>query len=411
MSGTIKIRKSPLELLTQITFVLFLFAQIFFDHTAINQIAMVFMCGMVVVLWLAKRKFHFNFYFILTLFFICQSLVFSYNGISINSQTSLNMTNTLILNFIISLALFNYILITNSLEKSLYAFAKIGLLFSFFIVIFSFENIFGGRLGNYVNIDVFGKSVQYNANGIAIITGFSYLIYLYKYHMSSNRLNLFILLWLIFIVLLSGSRKGILLLVIGTCLLLYLLNPQKRIKNVLTGGIIVIALYWSIMYMPPLYDIIGSRMESLFIMFSGNDVGDASIATRNLYIERGWNYFLARPWTGYGLDCFRDLPGSYGTYSHNNFIELLVSGGILSFLFYYYMHIVVIIKLYNQLNVNNISKFLFVISLLLIIMDWGMVTYYERINILLFIFTLCGYQETKKACMSVNVNEKVYLLN
>ena len=48
----------------------------------------------------------------------------------------------------------------------------------------------------------------------------------------------------------------------------------------------------------------------------------------------GRKWFLERPIFGWGLDAFTQL-SPYETYSHNNFIEILVSSGIVGFLFYY----------------------------------------------------------------------------
>lgn len=379
-----------MSLYTKLSFVLFLLSEVFFPNTIINQFAILIMCGVVFLLCLTNKKIHFHFYFLFALLLILQSYFFSYNGISINQDTSLAMSNTLTFNYIIALVVYNYILITDNLEKSLFIFARIGLLFTIIVSIFSLDNIFSERLGSDISFSLLGKVVGYNSNTIALIAGFSLLIYLYKYNKRNKSIfNLLLFLWLIIIILLTGSRKGVILLVLGVPLLIFLLKPEKRIRNISIGTLSIIILYWLVMNIPILYHIAGYRIEALVSMILGGEVEEASANTRKLYIERGWNYFLQKPWTGYGLDNFRNLPFSYGTYSHNNYIELLVSGGIISFILYYFIRIIVLVKLYINRNKNKVNKLLFVILLLLLFLEYGLVDYFIRIYMVLFIFALC----------------------
>lgn len=389
-------QKKLMDSFINFVFVIFLFSQIFFNHTIISQFAMLIMTLIVVILCLLKKKFYFGFYFIFVICFIIQSYISSINGISIDAQTSIKMTITIVLNLIISLAVYNYILIYDNLEKTLVYFAKIVLYFTFIIIIFSFGNITKMRLGSDVSFNILGNVVDYNSNTIALLSGFSYLIFIYKYNKEKSKTDIFKIVWFIFIILLSGSRKGLFILILGTPLLIYLLNPKKRIKNIFISSLVIIILYLAIIKTPLFYNIIGNRVEAYVNILFGAEVNEASANTRELFIERGWNYFLQKPWTGYGLDCFRHLSGSYGTYSHNNYIELLVSGGIPTLILYYFIRIIVLIKLFINRNLDSINKLLFVILLLLIISEYGLVSYFDRLFAILFIFILCGYKKIKE---------------
>ncbi|WP_197028368.1 O-antigen ligase family protein [Bacillus sp. EB01] len=344
---------------------------------------------------LTKKKFYFNIYFIFSFLFIAQSLFVSFMGISINQNTSLSMATTLIINFIFTLLFYNFVLINDYLEKSLIIFARVGMIFSLVIVFVSIDQIFSGRLGWDISLTIFGQYVRYNANTIALISGISYLIYLYKYNKLKNNCDLFFLVWFSLIVLLTGSRKGLFLVVFGTILLLFMLNPKSRIKNIFFASLAAITFYLVVMKMPVFYNIIGYRMEALISMFSGEEIEEGSAKTRNLFVELGWEYFKLRPWTGYGLDTFRHFPGSYGTYSHNNYIEILISGGIPSLIFYYFIRLIILVRLFLNQNKDFINKLLFVILLILLILDYGFVSYFDRIYILLFVFVLCGYGQIK----------------
>lgn len=381
-------------------FVFFLVSQLFFNYTVISQGAIIILCAAVALVCLIEKRFYFNWYFVFALLFIIQSYIFSVNGVSINSNTSMAMTNTLIINFIMALALYNYIMIYDNLEESLDIFAKVGILLTVFIPLISFQDLLTGRLGSNAALTVFGKLVVFESNSIAIMAGFIYLIYLYKYTKTKDKFTAIALIWLVIIVILTGSRKGLLLLLFGTPLLLYLLNPQKRFRNLFISVAIVLALYGIIISVPLFYDIMGKRVEALVGLALGTGVGDASTNSRSSYIESGWNYFLLRPWTGYGLDTFRHLPGSFRTYSHNNYIELLVSGGIPALIFYYIFRFYILIRLLINFKANKINAFLFVTLLIMIILEYGFVSYFERMYIIMFIFILSGYELNKNPIIS-----------
>ena len=120
--------------------------------------------------------------------------------------------------------------------------------------------------------------------------------------------------------------------------------------------------------------------------------GASSEETRQQFIKLGMLYFKERPFTGYGLDTFRILPGSYGTYSHNNYVELLYGVGIVGTCVYYFMYLDLLIRFihrrFTNANTLNIIAISFIMISLMI--DYAMVTYYERasLSILVIIATI-----------------------
>jgi O-antigen ligase len=143
------------------------------------------------------------------------------------------------------------------------------------------------------------------------------------------------------------------------------------------------------------YTLLGYRIEALVKMIKLGQSDESSVVTRFLYIQRGWSYFLRNPWHGYGLDTFRYLAGSYGTYSHNNYIELLVSGGIPTLFFFYFYRFIVLIKLVN-FNKDKLLVLLFVLLVLLFILEYGFVSYFERIYIIIYTFIFAGVNQLPK---------------
>ena len=111
---------------------------------------------------------------------------------------------------------------------------------------------------------------------------------------------------------------------------------------------------------------------------------DHSTELRNEMIRIGFETFLEHPLLGIGIGnsyviTLEEL--SISTYLHNNYIELLCCGGIIGFLCYYSLHIYIA---YNLFKYKNHDKETFAIGilwmLLIFIIDWGMVSYYSKIQ-------------------------------
>lgn len=69
----------------------------------------------------------------------------------------------------------------------------------------------------------------------------------------------------------------------------------------------------------------------------------------------------------------------FGTYSHNNFVELLMNYGIVGFTLYYAFHAVLLIKLFQRATKNDIySMFFFIYVCIQVVLGVGWVTYYKR---------------------------------
>jgi len=391
-----------LRFFSKISFLLFLFSQVFFSNTIINQFAILFMSAMVGLLCLTYQRVNFHSYFLFTLLLVIQSYVLSINGVSINPENSLDMTSTIAINLMVCLIIYNYIIITNSLEESLFSFVKVVVMFTIFIVVLSIPELFSGRLGTNISFNILGREIRYNANSIAIVTGVSFLILIYQFYKTKNKFILLTLPWLLLTILLTGSRKGFLLIFIGTPLLILLFNPKNKLRNGIVGIIITAFLYWLVMNIPFLYNILGYRLEAITGILTDAELEEASMNTRHLLTKRGWEYFLSSIWEGYGLDNFRNLPGSYGTYSHNNYIELMVSGGLPAIFFFYSIRFIVLFRLFLLRNRDQMIKLLFVITLLMLILDYGLVSYFERIYLLYFVFAISGLTILKNRTKHLN---------
>lgn len=240
----------------------------------------------------------------------------------------------------------------------------------------------------YVNTGSFalrGKGRLTNVNSLAVCTGYAVCWMI----TSGGKLKLsdfFILSTLTLFIILSGTRKAFIAIIIGIVVYLYLKHPNKLVRNVIISIMFFIVTYYIVIKVPFLYKTMGHRIES-FIALLQNSESDASAKTRSHFIKLGWKYIKERPVLGFGINSFKTVPKSYGTYSHNNYIELLFSVGIVGTISYYLIHIFILVKAikqYLKVRTNNIIVAL-TLMIIVLAMDVGMVSYYSRTSLLLLI--------------------------
>lgn len=281
---------------------------------------------------------------------------------------------------------------------------KIYLVLSLVLLLFILGNInqlgTGMRLGTQLNYAVFGteQNRMFNSNLIAMDLCYAvYVGYILLFQRKSNTLIKLLAIvagvFVVYVIMLTGSRKGLLMLLIP--LIVFPFLQQKKSKALLTlaivGGMLVVGAEL-IMNIPVLYDVLGKRVEDAINIVS-NKTGGGEDESRWFLILYGMEWFKEKPILGYGINNFRVL--SNGTslfmgnnfYAHNNYVELLVDVGIIGFFIYYSCYIIFWKKLKGRFSDNKINKWIFVIIIVLLFLDTAVVSYYSFISN--FILCLC----------------------
>lgn len=383
--------------LLQVTLYTYIMSLFIFNNIAesINYVSMILflICSVLILIKISKeKKLYINKYFwhylgftILGLF-SCVYTICAENVISKSVQ--------LIINTIIILIYTNFIDNDEKIISLLKVFAISGcVIASLLIVTSDYANAdsysrLGGQLGNVNSIAI---QLTYSISALLILKNENKK----KYHILAEIL-------MIIAILFTGSRKGILMIILLYAISYILKNYNdisKTIKNVIIAVIIVSIIIFIIFNNNFLYNIVGMRVERMFDFLSGEKVAERSINVRNEMIHQGIIWHKEKPISGYGLDTYKYLYlNKYGInyYAHNNYIELLVDLGIVGVVYYYLIYIKLIKDLIRMKVYKDYASCIFLVMLIIqILMDYAMVSYSDRIMII-YITIIFSYINIRK---------------
>lgn len=226
-----------------------------------------------------------------------------------------------------------------------------------------------------------------NVNSIGIACANAIIVSAY-YIICENKKTIFkfpFMLISLIIVAASGSRKALVVLIIGiTCLYLFKYASKNIVKTLLKFSIIlsILVMFFSIVLSMQMFDSLNYRMEGLIALVTGTGTIDHSTWLRQQFLKIGLEQFFETPFFGIGIDNARLLllqHVGFITYLHNNYVELLASGGIVGTSIFYSIYIYVIYKLKLNWSLYSEGKIAILLLILLqLAMDFGSVSYYSK---------------------------------
>jgi len=336
-----------------------------------NAIAAVFIFLVATKMLIEKRKVIFNRFLLIYLFFIIICIISYFYAI--DQMTALVMIRSLLLYFIFIVFLINYI---DSYDKLI-------ILLDFFICAGLFAAIY-----LFINSDIYSMKrlggLLGAVNRIGIIIGISAFFSIYFILFQKKHLYLLPAMVCVVMVLATGSRVALVLVVLSSSLLFYFNNKNSfkgRIKSITLGILLLFLFYYLLFNVPYFYQIAGVRVENMLKFIMAEPVDDSSIIIRTYMLRYGLELLKESPLIGYGIGNYRILLGKdigLITYAHNNYIELLVGVGILGAIIYYAMYVnALICLLRSKKNLNLRYLFLTFLPVVLII-DFASVNYYSK---------------------------------
>lgn len=226
-----------------------------------------------------------------------------------------------------------------------------------------------------------------NINEVGMLGAIAIIITLYNFFFIDKCFepsNIFVIPCII-LVAASGSRKALIMIVVGTiCIVLLRFSTKDILKNMIIWIVLVFVLLFFLEWAStlPMFEGIMKRIDGLFNLFSGSGKVDHSAWLRQQYINEGIRQFKLHPINGIGIGSSGAvLLKSYGndTYFHNNFVELLGCGGIIGFFIYYIIYLYLLKNIYKFKNQKERYKFLCIIIIfILLFTDYASVSYYSK---------------------------------
>lgn len=244
-----------------------------------------------------------------------------------------------------------------------------------------------------------------NINSIAMAASMSIVIIIYKIFFCEKK-QIYLIIFAIpsvIIIAASGSRKALVLAILGIVMIVLFKYTNNNffitlIRLILLGALLLIV--FRIILLLPIFSGLNERMKGLVSLITNVGVVDHSAMLREQYIHAGISQFTKTPLMGIGIGNSHFITAQVAgklTYLHNNYVELLACGGILGFTLYYSIYIYLF---YNMVKLrkykSNYTNLCLVLMVILLIMDYGMVTYYSKITCFYFLIFFKEVQLLKK---------------
>ena len=255
-----------------------------------------------------------------------------------------------------------------------------------------------------------------NANAIGMWAAISAVLFVYFILGEGMKLKYIAIIMPILLVAFSQSRTAFIELIIGILLVVFFRYREKKqflkgVFHIVFAILIIVAVIFFVSRFQ-VFSGLNERIQSLVDYSQGKSVREASVIQRELYIQAGWKQFLKTPILGVGIgntDQITMIVPGRSTYLHNNFIELLASGGIIGFGIYYGIILYLIIKLIPfALKKESFSDACLIVLIVHTIADYGTVSYYTKgtyfILVLCFLQVYINYKGIKKDILELKDN-------
>lgn len=226
-----------------------------------------------------------------------------------------------------------------------------------------------------------------NANSLGLAAAYSIIINVY-YIIKHKKIKILDLIIIpAFLVLAaSGSRKALVLVVVGVIAVFIMRNWDTRqagksfLRIILIIAVLLVLGYFVLQL--PFMEGILQRMDELYLLVTGQGGRGLSGYIRLEYIKLGMELFREHPILGIGIDNARIYTNriyGYNHYLHNNYVELLACGGIIGTFLYYWIY-VYLLRSFVKYKKYRDAEFDICLILMLgtLVMEYGMVTYESR---------------------------------
>lgn len=204
-------------------------------------------------------------------------------------------------------------------------------------------------------------------------------------------------------IVLTGSRMPLLISIasITVAYFLWSSNNFQKIKRAFFIFVFFVIVFYLLLNVPLLYDIIGNRIETMISALgsSNNMDSDPSIRERSFMKQEALRLWKESPIYGHGVNSFWVLsPITNGrATSHCGFTEILCSFGLIGFMLFYWPWFWIILKnLWRSIKIKAKNKELTLFTVLIImlfVMEWQTTSFESAttVSFLAVIFKILKY--------------------
>ena len=313
--------------------------------------------------------------------FACASIIWAESA-----SNAFSVAQTLISNVITLMIIRSGIKTKKDIELILMSFVISCFINGIYILSYSKESLLAlnDAIGYEYRLGMNMEGGEWNANTIGLMMSTSVVSLLYFFKKINSKLMRLLIIGLnvffISLALLSGSRKALIMIILGLLLYLFLTSKGKIVRNVIVVLIAIYVIMYAVQNIPFFYKTLGYRVEGLMAFITGEGTVDNSTVVRNQIIDAAMQVFKQYPITGCGINCFSMFNVSitgYELYSHNNFTELLSCLGIIGFSLYYSGYAYIIYSLFIKRKKDELTSLLFSAILITTILEYAFVSYYD----------------------------------
>lgn len=372
------------------------------DTIIISEICYIILAILIFCYILLSGAIHVHSYIFFIIAFTIYCLFTSFWAIdpSYAAEKAKTLTQLLIMSFLI----YSFFYQTKRLDKFVNILCIAGLVMSVY-------TFFHYGVSNYFRALMIGKRIGEEVaqtNDLGIMAGNTVILCFY-YALFHKKKIFYLFSALPFIIAMgTGSRKALFIVVLGVLLLTFFRYSYEKKYKLLLGLITVITLLYFVLSLQ-VFSAILERFQNMINLLVGKGEYDHSAWIRQYMINFGWQEFKMKPLLGYGMDNSRFLIRNeigLDTYMHNNFIEILVGGGLIAFIIYYSMYVRIFIKLIQPIKKRiNLARLTFSILVFQIVLDYGAVSYYSKTT---YIFLVLGFLVVKICNEDIQDNNTNY---
>ncbi|MDY0142899.1 MAG: O-antigen ligase family protein [Bacteroidales bacterium] len=315
------------------------------DRTPYNSVAFAIygVETVLIIFYILKYgKIHIDLFGVLLLGFLLIILVSQILNMSL-----LNYPRTLFLLCVFAFIFYQFLLTLNAEEKLLiFRFIFIGgcLMAAFFLIYYfpdSFKFKFEDRLGRDLS----------DQNDLAKhFALFTILSEYFSFKSRGKKKIPYIICGLVFvyILLLTGSISNLLVLSLLTIgLIVYMAKGRRKLFAII--GIVATIIVFIILLQLPFMAYFKTRIENMVnTITTGSGSVDYSFIDRFNLAIYGLRLFTSKPLFGYGYDQVQFYTWGKDAFSHNNFVELLASFGIIGFIIFEFLLLFPIYKCWKK---------------------------------------------------------------